>query len=54
MTEIYGWIVANKQLVFFGIGVFVLGLIVTFLLGRRKKSQGDSIITLGDQSPGKI
>lgn len=53
---IWDWIVQNKEWVFSGIGVFILGLAIA--LFRRKKSTSEThhenIVTHGDQSPGKV
>lgn len=54
MNAIWNWIVTNKEWVFSGIGVFLLGLLIAFFKRKRKIIQGDIISTHGDQSPGKV
>lgn len=57
MSEILDWIMSNLEWIFSGIGVFVLGLaiaIIRRILHRRKTSDGDVIVTHGNQSPGKV
>lgn len=54
MSEIWDWIAANREWVFSGIGVVVLGWYIRLFLSRRKAPGGDVIVTHGNQSPGKV
>lgn len=54
MNDIWDWLIDNKEWVFQGVGVFFLGLLVTFLWRKRDSEKGDTIVTHGDLSPGKV
>lgn len=54
MSEIWNWLVDNKEWVFSGVGVFVLGLVVAILRRKKRPLTGDTITTHGDLSPGKV
>ena len=53
MQGVIDWIVQNKEWVFSGAGIFVIGLIISMII-RKKNQQGDKITTHGNQSPGKV
>ena len=54
MNTIWNWLVTNKEWVFSGAGVFLLGLLLTVYRLKKKTPNGDKIVTHGDQSPGKV
>ena len=55
MSMIWDWISQNKEWIFSGIGVLVIGTIVSLIWrSKRHAPQGDQIVTHGDQSPGKV
>ncbi len=54
MSEIWNIIKINKEWIFSGIGVLIISLIISFFRYRKKKTSGDTIETLGNQSPGKV
>lgn len=53
MQAVIDWLVDNRKWVFSGVGVFVIGLIIS-IVKRKKNSDGDKITTHGNQSPGKV
>ena len=54
MNTIWNWIVTNKEWIFSGVGIFVLGLLLNVYRLKKKHPTGDIIVTHGDQSPGKV
>ncbi len=54
MSEIWSFIETNCEWLFSGLGIFVISLIIAFYRFRKKETSGDTIITKGDQSPGKV
>jgi len=54
MEEIWKFISSNYKWIFSGIGVFIVGIIISLLRKKRKKFSGDIIITHGKQSPGIV
>jgi hypothetical protein len=54
MREFWEFIVENKGWIFSGVGVFALGLLISFFRRNGKKTAGDTITTHGNQSPGKV
>ena len=54
MNEAIGWLIDNKEWIFQGLGVFILGLLVAIFRRKRRSEGGDRIVTHGDFSPGKV
>lgn len=54
VADIWNWLVDNKEWLFSGAGLCVVGLVVTLVRRRKKLPAGDTITTHGDQSPGKV
>lgn len=54
MEKLLNWIFANKSWIFSGIGVFLISLVIAVLSKRKRQSKTESIVTLGDYSPGKV
>lgn len=44
------WIVANKEWVFSGIGVFIIGTIITILINKNKTAEGSNSATINANS----
>ena len=54
MKIIWNWLLDNKEWIFSGFGVFLLGLVLAYFRRKKKTEQGDTITTHGDLSPGKV
>jgi len=54
VSKVWSWIVLNREWIFSGIGIFILGLVIALLQRRKKSSAGDIIVTHGNQSPSYV